>query len=230
MQKVMAMAGTDSQAGKAVRDAREARDQVSDEIVRELRAKGLNAVRLDGPVPATPGANALIVTGQFDKIDEGNLRRRMVVGPGRGQSDVGASVELVYQPANEARRCRCRTSTPARTGGNPAWRGGDLLALGGVAGYVAMSPLRGGAAHGVSELRTTASTTTPRAIADAIAKQGAQVGLNLLSCARSPEACASSGRGAGRWNRVRCTRRARDSQSRTGRTSPPPRPCPTWPA
>lgn len=172
MQKVMAMAGTDSQAGKAVRDAREARDQVSDEVVRELRAKGLNAVRLDGPVPATPGANALIVTGEFDKIDEGNLRRRMVVGLGAGKSDVGASVELVYQPANGPAVPVQDFHASADSGHLPGVA--ETAGVGAVVGHVAMSAAAGGAAHGVSELQHDSVYNDATRLADAIAKQVAQ--------------------------------------------------------
>ncbi|MGO4765671.1 DUF4410 domain-containing protein [Cupriavidus sp. 2KB_3] len=170
MQKVMAMAGTDSQAGKAVRDAREARDQVSDEIVRQLRAKGLNAVRLDGPVPA--GANALVVTGQFDKIDEGNQRRRMLVGLGAGKSDVGASVELVYQPANGPAMPVQDFHASADSGHLPGVA--ETAGVGAVAGHVAMSAAAGGAAHGVSELKHHSVYNDATRLADAIAKQVAQ--------------------------------------------------------
>jgi hypothetical protein len=170
MQKVMSMAGADSQAGKAMHDAREARDQVSDEIVRQLRAKGLNAVRLDGPVPA--GANALVVTGQFDKIDEGNLRRRMVVGLGAGKSDVGASVELVYQPANGPAVAVQDFHASADSGHMPGVA--ETAGVGAVAGHVAMSAAAGGAAHGVSELQHDSVYNDATRLADAIAKQVAQ--------------------------------------------------------
>jgi hypothetical protein len=164
------MAGADSQAGKAMHDAREARDQVSDEIVRQLRAKGLNAVRLDGPVPA--GANALVVTGQFDKIDEGNLRRRMVVGLGAGKSDVGASVELVYQPANGPAVAVQDFHASADSGHMPGVA--ETAGVGAVAGHVAMSAAAGGAAHGVSELQHDSVYNDATRLADAIAKQVAQ--------------------------------------------------------
>jgi len=170
MQKVMSMAGADSQAGKAMHDAREARDQVSDEIVRQLRAKGLNAVRLDGAVPA--GANALVVTGQFDKIDEGNLRRRMVVGLGAGKSDVGASVELVYQPANGPAVPVQDFHASADSGHLPGVA--ETAGVGAVAGHVAMSAAAGGAAHGVSELQHDSVYNDATRLADAIAKQVAQ--------------------------------------------------------
>lgn len=170
MQKVMSMAGADSQAGKAMHDAREARDQVSDEIVQQLRAKGLNAVRLDGPVPA--GANALVVTGQFDKIDEGNLRRRMVVGLGAGKSDVGASVELVYQPANGPAVAVQDFHASADSGHMPGVA--ETAGVGAVAGHVAMSAAAGGAAHGVSELQHDSVYNDATRLADAIAKQVAQ--------------------------------------------------------
>lgn len=170
MQKVMTMAGTDSQAGKAVRDAREARDQVSDEIVRQLRAKGLNVVRLDGPVPA--GANALVVTGQFDKIDEGNQRRRMLVGLGAGKSNVGASVELVYQPARGPAMPLQDFHASADSGHMPGVA--ETAGVGAVAGHVAMSAAAGGAAHGVSELQHDSVYNDATRLADAIAKQVAQ--------------------------------------------------------
>lgn len=167
MQKIMAMAGTDSKAGNAVRDAMEAREQVSDEIVRQLRAKGLNAERLDGPVPA--GVNALVVTGNFDKIDEGNMRRRMIVGLGAGKSDVGASVELSYQPANGAPFAVQGFHASADSGHLPG--AAETAGVGAAAGHLAMSAAAGGAAHGVSEMTHDSVYNDATRLADSIAKQ-----------------------------------------------------------
>jgi hypothetical protein len=78
------------------------REQVADEIVHQLQAMGLHAVRTDAPAPADQ--NVLLVQGSFDTIDAGNRRRRTLIGLGAGKSEVSSSVRIVYQPAGGAPR------------------------------------------------------------------------------------------------------------------------------
>jgi len=74
---------------------------LSYQLVAELQAMGLQAIRLPRGTP-TSRNNILIVDGQFTDIDEGNKLRRMVIGLGMGQSKLDASVQ-VYQVVNGSR-------------------------------------------------------------------------------------------------------------------------------
>ncbi|WP_354681427.1 DUF4410 domain-containing protein [Cupriavidus plantarum] len=147
--------------------AMQAREAVANEIVRDLRAKGLNAERLDGPVPA--GVNALIVTGDFSKIDEGKSRRRLLIGLGAGKSDVGASVQVLYQPAKGAAVSLEQFSSNADSGHMPGVA--ETAGVGAVAGHVAMSAAAGAGVHGASEARHDTISADGKRLADAIAKQ-----------------------------------------------------------
>src|SRR5471032_2308803 len=102
LQKVKTQLDGESTMKKQADDALEVREQVADEIVKQLQSMGLHAVRADSPAPTD--RNVLIVQGSFETIDAGNRRRRMLVGLGAGKSQVGTSVQVVYQPAGEIPR------------------------------------------------------------------------------------------------------------------------------
>ena len=167
VKKVASMASGESSADSQYQAAMQAREAVANEIVRDLRAKGLNAERLDGPVPA--GVNALIVTGDFSKIDEGKSRRRLLIGLGAGKSDVGASVQVLYQPANGAAVSLEQFSSNADSGHMPGVA--ETAGVGAVAGHVAMSAAAGAGVHGASEARHDTISADGKRLADAIAKQ-----------------------------------------------------------
>jgi len=82
LQKLKTHLGGSSAEQKQVADADEVREQVADEIVKQLQSMGLHAVRSDAPAPANQ--NVLLVQGSFDTIDSGNRRRRTLIGLGAG--------------------------------------------------------------------------------------------------------------------------------------------------
>lgn len=166
-QKVKAMATGESSASMQYDTVMEAREALANEIVHELQAKGLRAERLDGPVPAN--ANAIIVTGDFDKIDEGKSRRRMLVGLGAGKSDVAASVQLLYKPAQGLPVALERFTSNADSGHMPGVA--ETAGVGAVAGHVAVSAAAGAGVHGASEIKQDTISADARRLADAIAKQ-----------------------------------------------------------
>src|SRR5208282_462831 len=85
---------------------------LSYQLVAELQAMGLYAIRLPRGTPAS-GNNILVVDGQFTDIDQGNKLRRMVIGLGVGQSKLDANAQ-VYQVVNGTAP-RSWTSRPTRT-------------------------------------------------------------------------------------------------------------------
>lgn len=173
MKQIKADIDGTSVAQTQVDTAAQARDDVADEIVSELQQMGLHAVRLEGPVPA--GQNALIVTGRFQTIDEGNHRRRMLIGFGAGKSEVGASVQLVYQTANGMTQVAQTFDASADSGKAPgiAVTGG----VGAAAGHVATAAVAGAGLHAVSDKKRGSVSAESKNIAEAVARQVAQFGV-----------------------------------------------------
>ncbi|WP_349608531.1 MULTISPECIES: DUF4410 domain-containing protein [Cupriavidus] len=167
MQRVKTMATGGSAAGAQSQAATEAREQVANEIVRTLRAQGLNAVRSDAPAPAN--TNALIVEGDIRKIDEGTSRRRLLIGLGTGNSEVGAQVRISYKPANGAPVPLQSFVADADSGHMPGVA--ETAGVGAVAGHVAMAAAAGTGVHGVSEVKHDTIYADATRLGDSIAKQ-----------------------------------------------------------
>jgi hypothetical protein len=166
-QKLKTLASGGSAASAQSGTAAEARTQVADQIVRQLQARGLHAVRADGPVPA--GANALVVDGDFSKIDEGSSRRRLLIGLGAGKSEVGASVRISYKPANGAAVPLQNFVATADSGHIPGVA--ETAGVGAAAGHVAMAAAAGSGVHGLSEAKHDSVYADATRLADSIAKQ-----------------------------------------------------------
>ncbi len=167
MHRVKALASGDNSSSEQDQAALAARNAVADEIVQQLQAKGLHAVRIDGPVPAD--ANALIVEGRFDKIDEGMQRRRTLIGLGAGKSDVSASVQVLYQPAHAQPIPLALFDTSADSGHMPGVA--ETAGVGAAASHVAMSAAAGAGVHGASELKRDSIGAEAQRVGDAVAKQ-----------------------------------------------------------
>ncbi|WP_231907032.1 DUF4410 domain-containing protein [Cupriavidus sp. D384] len=167
MQKVKTMATGGSAASEQSEAAAEAREQVADEIVRTLRAKGLNAVRSDAPAPA--GVNAVIVDGDFRKIDEGSGRRRLLIGLGAGKSQVVTQVRISYKPANGVAVPLQTFNADADSGHMPGVA--ETAGAGAVAGHVAVAAAAGSGVHGVSEVRHDSIHADATRLGDSIGQQ-----------------------------------------------------------
>lgn len=166
-QKLKTIIGGEPAASERYQTALEAREQVSDEIVRRLRSMGLAAARSDTPAPAR--MNALMLEGSFAKIDEGNRRRRVLIGLGAGKSEIGASVRILYKPANGSPVPLQSFLADADSGHMPGMA--ETVGVGAVAGHVAMSAAGGAALHGVSETMHAGISADAKRLADSIAKQ-----------------------------------------------------------
>lgn len=167
MQKVKTMATGGSAASEQTAAAAEAQEQVASEIVRTLRAKGLNAVRSDDAPPAN--VNAVIVEGDFHKIDEGSSRRRLLIGLGAGKSQVVTQVRISYQPAHGVAVPLQSFQADADSGHVPGVA--ETAGVGAVAGHVAVAAAAGTGAHGVSEVRHDTIHADATRLGDTIGKQ-----------------------------------------------------------
>jgi hypothetical protein len=167
MQKIKSQFDTASPAQKQSAEAVEVREQVADEIVRQLQSTGLHAMRSDVPAPADK--NVLLVTGSFESIDAGNRRRRMLIGLGAGKSQVGTSVQVLYKPAGAQPRLVQSFDATADSGKAPGMA--ETAGVGAAAGRVATSAAAGVGLHGVSETRHAGVSEDAKRLAGSIAKQ-----------------------------------------------------------
>lgn len=81
------------QTAEQIQLAREVADALATELTVKVTNMGLYAIRADSNM--TIPAGAILVTGEFTKIDEGNRLRRNMIGFGAGQSAVDATVKVL---------------------------------------------------------------------------------------------------------------------------------------
>jgi hypothetical protein len=174
LQKVKTQLSGSSAAQKQVADADQVREQVADEIVQQLQAKGLHAVRADVPAPADQ--NVLLVQGSFDTIDAGNRRRRTLIGLGAGKSEVSSTVQILYKPAGGTPRLVQSFDANADSGKAPGVA--ETAGVGAAAGSIATSAAVGGGLHAVTETKRAGVSADAKRLGDAVAKQIEQIGVN----------------------------------------------------
>jgi hypothetical protein len=172
-QKLKSLGGTSADAEQA-QAAAEVQDALANDIVQKLQKMGLRAVRASVPPPADQ--NALIVQGSFDNADEGNRRRRIVIGLGAGKSELGASVQLLYQPAYGAPQFVRRFDADSDSGHMPGMA--ETAGVGAAAGHVATSAAMGAGLKGVSEKKRGSLAANAGNLADSIAKQVGDLGVS----------------------------------------------------
>ncbi|MFM0193872.1 DUF4410 domain-containing protein [Paraburkholderia strydomiana] len=174
LQKLKTHIGGSSAAQEQSNDATEVREQVANEIVHQLQSMGLRAIRSDIPAPADQ--NVLMVQGSFDKIDAGNRRRRTLIGLGAGKSEVSSSVQIFYKPAGGAPRLVQTFDASADSGKTPGMA--ETAGVGAAAGGIVTSAAVGGGLHAVSETKRAGVSADATRLADAVAKQIAQIGVS----------------------------------------------------
>jgi hypothetical protein len=174
LQKLKAHGGDSSAEQKQVAEADQVREQVADEIVHQLQALGLHAIRADAPAPADQ--NVLLVQGSFDTIDSGNRRRRVLIGLGAGKSQVSSAVQILYKPAGGTPRLVQSFTANADSGKAPGMA--ETAGVGAAAGAIATTAAVGGGLHAVSETKRAGVSSDAKRLGDAVAKQIAQIGVD----------------------------------------------------
>ncbi|MGF6899994.1 DUF4410 domain-containing protein [Paraburkholderia sp. GAS348] len=174
LQKLKSHLDGSSAADKQSADAIAVREQVANEIVHQLQSMGLRAIRSDIPAPADQ--NVLLVQGSFDTIDAGNRRRRVLIGLGAGKSEVSSSVQILYKPAGGTARLVQSFNATGDSGKAPGMA--ETAGVGAAAGSIATSAAVGGGLHAVSETRKAGVSADAKRLADAVAKQVAQIGVS----------------------------------------------------
>ena len=85
------LAGAPMPTPEQLEVGRELGAQVASELVTELRAMGLPAVRAAGQPPPRP--DDIVLRGYFVSVDEGKAGRRLLVGFGSGAAELSTAVE-----------------------------------------------------------------------------------------------------------------------------------------
>ena len=156
--------------------AHEVADAFAEEMVTKIIALGLPAQRAF-PVTYVP-QNALIITGEFVDIDEGNRTRRMVIGLGAGKAQINAEVQALTATAG-GNQLLVEFTTHADSGDMPGaavTMGAGAAAQGGVtAGMAAANVAIGGVKAYRSEIARMSARSADKA-AQFLAKFFAQQG------------------------------------------------------
>ena len=143
--------------------------KMSEELVEELRARGLGARRSVEPrEEVSPGS--LVVTGQFLSIDQGNQTARVVIGLGAGRSRVLAAVQI-YQANPEGLAPIERLVGDARSGFKPGVAETMGVGLGVAGASVAGAAATGGSVAAGSETFLAGADADVRRMAKELAKQ-----------------------------------------------------------
>ena len=95
------MAGAPRPTAQQIDLGRELGAQVATDLVAELREMGLPAVRAASQPPPRP--DDIVLRGYFVSVDEGRVRRRVLVGFGSGAAELTTTVEA-YQMTPEGLR------------------------------------------------------------------------------------------------------------------------------
>ena len=82
-----------TQSAEKIQLAREVSDALAAELTQKIAAMGLNSIRADQSLRATPGS--IIIKGTFVDIDEGNQAQRSVIGLGMGKSSLDSKVVVI---------------------------------------------------------------------------------------------------------------------------------------
>jgi hypothetical protein len=99
LKRLVAHVSGGSQTQRADQIGQGVANAFADDLVEGLRALGYDAQRATLDTPVT--SRALLVSGKFVNVDEGNRLRRLVIGFGAGGSSLDADVDVHYVVQNE---------------------------------------------------------------------------------------------------------------------------------
>ncbi|MDP3330732.1 MAG: DUF4410 domain-containing protein [Methylococcaceae bacterium] len=96
--KIQGQLANTNQTAEEIKLGREVADAMATELTQKIAALGLNPIRADQNLRVSPGA--ILITGQFTNINEGNRLRRNVIGLGMGQSSLDSKVRVLAPSAS----------------------------------------------------------------------------------------------------------------------------------
>ena len=142
---------------------RQVADALAVDLVSGLRNLGFNVERVNRATPVT--GDDLLIDGQFLKVDEGDLLRRLVIGFGAGSSTVDTRVQI-YQGAERSKLLEFGThSDSGIMPGAAATMGAGAAVAGGVtAGAAVGTAVVGGVKTYQSEVARMAGESAEQAV------------------------------------------------------------------
>lgn len=156
--------GGSDQTAEEIQVGREVADALAGELALKIQGWGLNAMRGDQNTPLSQGA--ILVTGRFVNIDEGNRLRRTVIGLGLGQSAIDANVS-VLAPSNSGYAELIQLDAHADSGEMP---GAAVMGpAGAVAGAGTAAVVATNAALGAAKNYRSAAAQQAKTMAESIA-------------------------------------------------------------
>lgn len=173
--RLMARVSGGTQAERDQEIGRGVAGAFADDLVSGIRALGLPAERANLDTPLT--SRALLVSGRFIDVDEGNRLRRLVIGFGAGSSAVDAQIEVHYVVRTDPIKLVEFTAhaDSGRVPGAAATMGVGAAAQASTAGMVAANAAIGGVkAHrsGVEQLAGKSAEKAVAYLSEYFAKQG----------------------------------------------------------
>jgi hypothetical protein len=155
-----------SQTAEEIQIGHEVANALATELWQKINNLGLNAVRADQSLQVTPGA--ILITGYFVDINEGNRLRRNVIGLGMGESSLDSKIR-VLAPSPSGYRELIAFDAHADSGDMP---GAAVMGpAGAAAGAGAAAVIATNAAVGGVKSYRSASTQQAKKMADKIAAQ-----------------------------------------------------------
>ena len=91
--KIQRNVENNSQTAEQIQLGREVADAMATELTLKIANLGLNPLRADQSLRVAPGA--ILITGYFVNIDEGNRLRRNAIGLGLGKSSLDSKVRVL---------------------------------------------------------------------------------------------------------------------------------------
>jgi hypothetical protein len=146
--------------------------EVAKDLVEEIQAMGLPAVRATGQPP--PQVNDIAIVGYFVSVDSGSVAKRFAIGFGSGSPELKTVVEVYVQSSNGLRRLgSAELNSTGPKGPGEALPLAVAVASGNPIGLIVSSAVKvGGEVSGMSTIEGSAKRTA-KEIADQL-KVGAQ--------------------------------------------------------
>ena len=155
-----------SQTAEEIQVGREVADALATELWQKINGLGLNAIRASQSLQVTPGA--ILITGYFVDINEGNRLRRNVIGLGMGESSLDSKVR-VLAPSPSGYRELIAFDAHADSGDMPG--AAEMGPVGAAAGAGTAAVIAANAAVGGIKSYRSASVQQAKKMADKIAAQ-----------------------------------------------------------
>jgi hypothetical protein len=143
-----AIEGTSKTSGE-VAAGRDVARAISDNLVKEIRGRGLPAERAVQPL-ASSDKNVLFIEGQILSVDEGNRTRRNLIGLGAGRTTVEADAQVLYWPRGAAAARTIETFEAAASSGRKPGMA-ETMGVGAAADRLATSAVLSGGTSAASE-------------------------------------------------------------------------------